>query len=85
VTWEEVRNIIAKTLNVPEQQVTPGTRLREDLHAQVNDITQILTGFETEFGIVTQPNDDEVILTAQDAFEFAQSPDAFRDRAWDSR
>jgi acyl carrier protein len=85
VTWEAVRKIIAKALNVPEQQVTPGTRLREDLHAQVNDIEQILTGFETEFGIVTQPNDDEVIFTAEDAFEFAQSPDEFRDRAWDSR
>jgi acyl carrier protein len=80
VTWKEVRSIIAKVLNVPEQRVTPGVRLREDLHAQVNDIEQILTGFEKKFGIVTQPNDDEVILTAEDAFKFAQSPDAFRDQ-----
>ena len=51
----------------------------------MNDNGHILTACEKEFGIVTQPNDDEVILTAEDAFEFAQSPDAFRDQAWISR
>jgi acyl carrier protein len=85
VTWEEVRRIIAKELNVPEQRVTPSTRLREDLKAQPNDITQIISVFEQEFGIQIEPPDDEIITTAQDALEFAQSPDTFRDQAWNSR
>jgi hypothetical protein len=56
VTWEKVRNISANALDVPERQVTPGTRLSGDLHAQVNDIGQILTDFEKKLGIVGQPN-----------------------------
>jgi len=85
VTWQAVRSIIARKLAVPEEQVTPDTRLREDLHAQPDDIQQILGGFEEEFLIVTQPNDDEIIFTARDAFAFAQAPDSFRDHAFDSR
>ena len=84
-TWDAVRSIIARKLAVPEERVTPNTRLREDLRAQPDDIQQILGGFEEEFRIVTQPNDDEIIFTAQDAFTFAQDPETFRDRARDSR
>jgi hypothetical protein len=34
VTWEEVRTIIAEQLNIPEERVTPGSRLPEDLKAK---------------------------------------------------
>jgi acyl carrier protein len=85
VTWEAVRDIIAEKLHTSKEQVTPDTRLREDLHAKPNDIQQVLLGFEEQYRIVTQPNDDEIIFTAQDAFAFAQDPEGFRDRAWQSR
>jgi len=78
VTWEAVRSIIAKQLNVPEERVTPGSRLREDLNAKADDVAQITSAVEEQFGIVSEPPDDEVIFTAQDAFEFAQSPETFR-------
>jgi hypothetical protein len=64
--------------------VTPDTRLRVDLHAHPDDILKILDSFEEEFLIVTQPNDDEIIFTAGDAFAFAQAPDNFRDHAFGS-
>jgi len=85
VTWEAVRGIIADKLHTPKGQVTPNTRLREDLHATPDDIQQVLGGFEEEYRIVTQPNDDEIIFTAEDAFAFAQDPEGFRDRARQSR
>jgi acyl carrier protein len=85
VTWKAVRSIIAKQLNVPEERVTPGSRLRDDLNAKNDHVVKILTAFEVEFGIESQSPDDEVIFAAQDAFEYAQSPEAFTDRAFRSR
>ncbi len=82
VTWEEVRTIIAEQLNVPEERVTPGSRLREDLKAKNTDVAKITWALEDRLGIEGEPNDDEVILTAQDAFEFAQSPETFKDQAF---
>ncbi len=82
VTWEEVRTIIAEQLNVPEERVTPGSRLREDLKAKNTDVAKITWALEDRLGIEGEPNDDEVILTAQEAFEFAQSPETFKDQAF---
>jgi acyl carrier protein len=82
VTWEEVRTIIAEQLNVPEGRVTPGSRLREDLKAKNTDVAKITWALEDRSGIEGEPNDDEVILTAQDAFDFAQSPETFMDQAF---
>ena len=85
VTWEAVRSIIAEQLHVPEERVTPNARLREDLNAKTDDVVQITGALENKFGIEAEPNDDEVILTAQDAFEFAQSPETFKDQAFRRR
>ena len=85
VTWEAVRSIIAEQLHVPEDRVTPNSRLREDLNAKMDDIVQITGALANKFGFESEPNDDEVILTAQDAFEFAQSPETFKDQAFRRR
>ncbi len=50
--------------------------------AKNTDVAKITWALEDRLGIEGEPNDDEVILTAQDAFELAQSPETFKDQAF---
>ncbi len=55
---DEVRQIIAQTLRVPVEQLTPDTRL-DDIGAESLDVIEIVFELEEKFGISIPFNPDE--------------------------
>jgi acyl carrier protein len=55
---DEVRQIIAQTLKVPLEQLTPETRL-DDIGAESLDVIEIVFELEEKFGISIPFNPDE--------------------------
>ena len=55
---DEVRQIIAQTLKVPIEQLTPDTRL-DDIGAASLDVIEIVFELEEKFGISIPFNPDE--------------------------
>ncbi len=55
---DEVRQIIAQTLRVPVEQLTPDTRL-DDIGAQSLDVIEIVFELEEKFGISIPFKPDE--------------------------
>lgn len=77
-TSENIRRIIATDLKVRLERAVPSARLVEDLHASNADIERMVEDFETTFGIASQPPDDEMLITVQDAIDYVNDPDTFR-------
>jgi len=55
---DEVREIIAQTLRVPVEQLTPDTRL-DDIGAESLDVIEIVFELEEKFGISIPFNPEE--------------------------
>jgi acyl carrier protein len=55
---DEVRQIIAQTLRVPVEQLTPDTRL-DDIGAESLDVIEIVFELEEKFGISIPFNPEE--------------------------
>ena len=77
-TEEGIRRIIARDLKVPEERVVTSARLVEDLNGSDAEIEQVVEDFEQAFGIETQPPDEEMLITVQDAIDYANAPEAYR-------
>ena len=55
---DDVRSIIAKSLNIPVERLTPETRL-DDLGAESLDVIEIVFGLEEKFDITIPLKADE--------------------------
>lgn len=78
-TWENIRRIIAKRLNVREQQVVPSARFDDDLKAAEPDMEDMVEGFDEAFGTESEPDDAGLLVTVQDAIDYIKSPATFRE------
>ncbi len=58
-TFEKVRDLIAKQLNRPVEEVTEDKEIVKDLGADSLDVVEMLMSFEEEFNI-TVPEEDAV-------------------------
>jgi acyl carrier protein len=65
---DQVRQIIAKTLKVPLEQLTPDTRL-DDIGAESLDVIEIIFELEENFGISIPFNPDEAARGAREPNE----------------
>jgi acyl carrier protein len=65
---EQVRQIIATTLKVPLEQLTPDTRL-DDIGAESLDVIEIVFELEEKFGISIPFNPDEAARAAREPNE----------------
>jgi acyl carrier protein len=67
---DDVRQIIAQTLNVPIEQLTPDTRL-DDIGAQSLDVIEIMFELEEKFGISipSNPGDGALRRAGEEANE----------------
>lgn len=65
---DDVRTIVAKSLNIPVEQLTPQTRL-DELGAESLDVIEIVFGLEEKFDIT-------VPLKAEDATRLAAADKA---------
>jgi acyl carrier protein len=72
---DQVRQIIAKTLKVPLEQLTPDTRL-DDIGAESLDVIEIIFELEENFGISIPFNPDEAARPG------AREPDEANDVAF---
>ena len=66
-TFEKVKEIIVKLLDVDEEKVTPQARFREDLEADSLDLVELIMEFEDKFGGEISDEDAQKIVTVGDA------------------
>ncbi len=55
--FEAVRKVMAEQLRIPEEKITPESKIKDDLGADSLDILQLLMTIEEEYGI-TVPDEE---------------------------
>ena len=70
---EKIRDIIATTLNLDPEEVTPDKSLAEDLDADSLDLAEIIMAIEDEFGVTIPDEILEKVVTVQDAYDLVKT------------
>lgn len=65
--FEKLKEIIADTLNINPETITPDTRFVDDLGADSLDVFQIIVAIENYFEITINDFQAEKIQTVEDA------------------
>lgn len=71
--FERVRDVIAKELNVSEDQITPDATFADDLGADSLDVVELVMTLEDEFDISIPDEDAEKIRTVADAVGYIEA------------
>lgn len=71
--FERVRDVIAKELNVSEDQITPDATFADDLGADSLDVVELVMTLEDEFDISIPDEDAEKIRTVADAVGYIET------------
>jgi acyl carrier protein len=71
--FEKVKGIIADTLAIEEDKITPEASFREDLGADSLDLVELIMAFEDEFGGRISDDDARSITTVQGAVDYLKS------------
>lgn len=70
--FEKVRDMLAKQLNLPADQIKPESDVVKDLGADSLDVVELLISLEDDYG-VSIPEDDIVnVKTVQDIVEMIE-------------
>ena len=67
--FEKLQDIIVDVLNVQKDEIKPETTFVDDLGADSLDIFQIIMGIEEEFDIEIDNDEEEKMVTVQDAVD----------------
>lgn len=67
--FEIIKPIIAESLNVDEEKITPKSYFIKDLHCDSLDQIELVMEFEKKFNIAIPDDDLEKISTVQNAVE----------------
>ena len=70
--FEELKRLIARTLNVPVEKVHMESSLKKDLGADSLDIFQIVIGIEEELKVQVNPTEAEKLRTVGDVYKMTQ-------------
>lgn len=70
VTFEEVRDLVADTLHVEKERITPQSRFVEDLKADSLDLVELTMAVEDEYEIEIPDEDTPRLRTVQDAIDY---------------
>ena len=70
---EKIRDIIATTLNLDPEEVTPDKSFAEDLDADSLDLAEIIMASEDEFGVTIPDEILEKVVTVQDAYDLVKT------------
>jgi acyl carrier protein len=73
VTFERLRDIIADTLKVDKERVTPEASFTDDLKADSLDLVELIMAFEDEYGVEIPDEDAQGIRTVGQALEYVQA------------
>jgi acyl carrier protein len=79
-TEDNIRHIIVRELQVPEDSVVPDARFDTDLNAHEVDMQEMVElRFQRVFGLDYRAGDENMLITVQDAFDYVASPAGFRE------
>ena len=70
---EKIRDIIATTLNLDPEEVTPEKSFAADLDADSLDLAEIIMAIEDEFGVTIADELLEKVVTVQDAYDLVKT------------
>jgi acyl carrier protein len=70
---DQVKEIIAKELEVGIQQLTPEAKFIEDLGADSLDIVELVMALEEKFGLDIPDEDADKLKTVGDALDYLKS------------
>lgn len=70
---QKIIELIADKLNKKIDQITPASRLVEDLGADSLDVVELIMAFEDEFGISLPDEDIAKMKTVEDVVKFVSS------------
>ncbi len=70
---QQVRNLISKSLKIPEDTIKPESTFIEDLGADSLDIVELVMALEDEFQIEIPDKDAESIKSVLDAVNYIKS------------
>ncbi len=70
---EKIRDIIATTLNLDPEEVTPDKSFAEDLDADSLDLAEIIMAIEDEFGVTIPDEILEKVVTVQYAYDLVKT------------
>ena len=70
--FEAVRDILIKQLKLKDVEVTPASRIKEDLGADSLDILQLLMTIEEEHGIVIPDEELAKFTVVQDIVDYLE-------------
>ena len=73
VDTKQIVDIIAKQLQIDEDQVTPNASFMDDLGADSLDTVELIMALEEDFDIEIPDSDAEKIRTVQDAIDYMNS------------
>ncbi len=68
--FEKVRAVIAKQLDIPEENITMDSKLIEDLKADSLDVVELIMDLEQEYGVEIPDDDLPGIRTVGDIVKF---------------
>jgi acyl carrier protein len=71
-SYERLRDIIAETLKVDKESVTPEASFADDLKADSLDLVELIMAFEDEYGVEIPDEDAQKIRTVGQALEYVQ-------------
>jgi acyl carrier protein len=70
--YDRLRDIIAETLKVDKESVTPEASFADDLKADSLDLVELIMAFEDEYGVEIPDEDAQKIRTVGQALEYVQ-------------
>ena len=68
----QIKTIISELLDIPESEITPDARFREDLEADSLDLVELIMEFEDEFGGEISDEDAQSITTVGEAVKYVE-------------
>lgn len=73
MTFEKVRRLLARQLEIDEDLITPDTNVIDDLGADSLDVVELIMAMEDEYGIVVADEGVSDLHTVQDIVDFLDS------------
>ncbi len=74
--FEQIKEILAKQLQIDESEITMETDIAEDLGADSLDVVEMLMTIEEDFGIVVPDDDVMAFKTVGDVVTYLESRQA---------
>lgn len=70
---QKVTNIVLELMDVPESEVMPSTRFREDLEMDSLDLVELIQALEDEFDSEIADEEMQKITTVEQAVSYIQT------------